>query len=64
LVPFGSPLGLEAVTTRQEVGPGFTEEVRDDDNERSLDCDEGWFELVRNGQRIITFVWSAREHTW
>ena len=40
-----SPTGFEKVTTREDLGPTFTKEEGDDDNEGTLDCDHSRFEL-------------------
>lgn len=39
------PSGFEFVAAGEGDGPGFAEEVGDEDDEGSLDCYEGWFEL-------------------
>lgn len=44
-----SPSSLELLATREYLGPGVTEEVGHEDDEGSLDCNEGGLEL--NGRQ-------------
>lgn len=50
LAPFVSPSSFEVVAAGEELGPGVTEEVGDDDDEGSLNGNVGRFEL--NGQQL------------